>query len=44
MDVASHRRRERARFARVGVADDFEDVGVIWPTDEVPVLPDLPAE
>ena len=31
-------------FARVGVADDFEEVGLIWPTDDVPAIPDLPAE
>jgi hypothetical protein len=30
-------------FAQTGDAEDVRVLGVIWPTDEVPAVPDLPA-
>ena len=31
-------------FASTGDTEDLREIGVIWPTDEVPAIPDLPAE
>ncbi len=31
-------------FAATGDTEDIREIGVIWPTDDVPAIPDLPAE